>query len=396
METDWYWYAIEPLDVLLFRESKPFSPGEGSWAKGIFPPLPSTVFQALRSTLPKYGDRPEDKNRNLEFLGPFLMDAKNQIWLPTPKDLIAVGIKAEGDEEIEDDLDNQTSDWHHTLRLRPVKSLKNDDEENKWKHLCFDTEKLPPMVTPKLESNQYICRPEPWIRLDILIKYLQGKEVINSEVKPNGNKESYFHDDPWSVQILPHTHMKSGERQVKDEEGYFTEVAIRMCPGWRLVAGIARIKEEDKDKLNAAVRLGGEGHHAMVTKLDENAIASLETLINNFAQSSESKTFAYLLTPGLAEIEPTVYGVYPSAWHDSLAGCVSDRPLLWGGVSSIKRKHSDKAEFALLPQRAFVPPGTVYKFKDKPPNVNCLLPRYGNGWLETFQKLNYGKLLWGK
>ena len=47
-----YWYAIEPLDVLLFREAKPFSPGEGSWAKGLFPPLPSTVFQALRSILP--------------------------------------------------------------------------------------------------------------------------------------------------------------------------------------------------------------------------------------------------------------------------------------------------------------------------------------------------------
>lgn len=382
-----HWYAIEPLDVLLFRESKPFSPGEGSWAKGIFPPLPSTVFQALRSALDKY----QEKKRDLEFLGPFLMDGNNQIWLPTPKDLIAVGIKAEGDEEIEDDLDNQTSDWHHTLRLRPAKSLKNDDEENKWKHLCFDAEKLPPMVTPKLESNQYICRPEPWIRLDILIKYLQGKEVINSEVKPNGNKESYFHDDPWSVQILPHTHMKSGERQVKDEEGYFTEVAIRMCPGWRLVAGISTPID------NAAVRLGGEGHHAMVTELEGNAIASLKSLIAEFKNpSSSSNPFAYLLTPGLAEIEPTVYGVYPSAWQNCLAGCVSDRPLLWGGVSSIKRKYQTKSEFALLPQRAFVPPGTIYRFNNLPPDVNYLLPQYGNGWLTTFQKLNYGKLLWGK
>lgn len=34
---DLYWYVIEPLNVLLFRESKPFSPGAGSWAKGLFP-----------------------------------------------------------------------------------------------------------------------------------------------------------------------------------------------------------------------------------------------------------------------------------------------------------------------------------------------------------------------
>jgi CRISPR-associated protein Cmr3 len=78
---DLHWYAIDPLDVLLFRESKPFSPGEGSWAKGIFPPLPSTVFQALRSALDYYGDRKENKNRNLEFLGAFLMDSENNIAL---------------------------------------------------------------------------------------------------------------------------------------------------------------------------------------------------------------------------------------------------------------------------------------------------------------------------
>ncbi|NJO86033.1 MAG: hypothetical protein HC818_05105 [Synechococcaceae cyanobacterium RM1_1_27] len=47
-----HWYALDPIDVLLFRESKPFSPGEGSWAKGLFPPMPTTIFQALRSALP--------------------------------------------------------------------------------------------------------------------------------------------------------------------------------------------------------------------------------------------------------------------------------------------------------------------------------------------------------
>lgn len=36
------WYVIEPLDILLFREAKPFSPGEGAWAKSIFPPVPTT------------------------------------------------------------------------------------------------------------------------------------------------------------------------------------------------------------------------------------------------------------------------------------------------------------------------------------------------------------------
>ena len=42
---------IEPLDVLLFRESKPFSGGEDHLARSIFPPPPSTVYAAIRSHL---------------------------------------------------------------------------------------------------------------------------------------------------------------------------------------------------------------------------------------------------------------------------------------------------------------------------------------------------------
>ena len=383
-----HWYAIEPLDVLLFRESKPFSPGEGSWAKGSFPPLPSTVFQALRSALPVSGDRLKDKNRDLEFLGPFLMDGNNNVWLPTPKDLIAVGKKTEEDEETEDDFDNETANWHRALRLQPAKHLQQDG----WQHLCFDTDKLTPMVAPtqELGKNEYICRPEAWMRLDILIKYLQGEEISSSYLNSKGESEDCFQADPWSVQILPHIQMKFGTRQVKDTEGYFTEVAIRMYPGWRLIAGISSQID------TTAVRLGGEEHHAIVTELEPEAILPIKKLTTDFARPTSETNSAYLLTPGLAEIEPTVYGVYPSAWKNSLAGCVSDRPLLWGGVSTIKRKYRERAEFALLPQRAFVPPGTVYKFDNLPTNINYLLPQHGDNWLTTFQKLNYGKLLWSK
>lgn len=88
----WYWYKIEPLDILLFRESKPFSPGDGSWAKGQFPPAPITVFQALRSALEARTNK-EDKKRDLSFLGPFLLDGNDNLYLTTPKDLIAVGKK---------------------------------------------------------------------------------------------------------------------------------------------------------------------------------------------------------------------------------------------------------------------------------------------------------------
>jgi hypothetical protein len=64
------WYRITPLDVLLFRDSRPFSPADGSWARGLFPPMPMTVFHGLRSLLRQRTTKGERTNRDLDFLGP--------------------------------------------------------------------------------------------------------------------------------------------------------------------------------------------------------------------------------------------------------------------------------------------------------------------------------------
>jgi CRISPR-associated protein Cmr3 len=42
---------IEPLDVLLFRDAKPFTGGEDHLARSVFPPPPSTIYAAIRSHL---------------------------------------------------------------------------------------------------------------------------------------------------------------------------------------------------------------------------------------------------------------------------------------------------------------------------------------------------------
>ncbi len=41
---------IEPLDTLFFRDGKPFSMGDDTWADGVFPPAPSVIYGALRTT----------------------------------------------------------------------------------------------------------------------------------------------------------------------------------------------------------------------------------------------------------------------------------------------------------------------------------------------------------
>jgi CRISPR-associated protein Cmr3 len=45
------WLFLEPLDVVLFRDSKPFTAGESFWARSAFPPSPLPFMGALRAKL---------------------------------------------------------------------------------------------------------------------------------------------------------------------------------------------------------------------------------------------------------------------------------------------------------------------------------------------------------
>lgn len=158
-----HWYTVTPLDVLLFREAKPFNPGDGSWAKGLFPPMPITVFQALRSLLPDYGDGEKDlSHRDLEFLGPFLLDQQNTLWLPTPKDLVC--IYPEGH-----NLKLSGNGWIEVKRLVPV-----DTNHAAWAGLAFPTG-LAPMVLDEPIAGE-VGEPGPWMRAEALLEvYLMDK-----------------------------------------------------------------------------------------------------------------------------------------------------------------------------------------------------------------------------
>ncbi|MEB3355948.1 MAG: type III-B CRISPR module-associated Cmr3 family protein [Synechococcales bacterium] len=373
------WYTLDPLDVLMFRDAKPFSPGEGAWAKGVFPPLPITVFQALRSALPP---SPRQQTRELVFEGPFLQYDDGQttsLWLPTPKDLLSVHRRSPpsaspAPDDFEDEAEDTAANWEGTVTLQPAPTT------SAWQ-IYTSTNGLAPMVppTPQELGHAAIGRPKPWMRATALAKYLSGKP-IEAAVD--------FQDNPWTEQVLPHIQVKPGTREVKSEDGYFTEVATQLYPGWKLVVALSASIEK------TIVRLGGEGHRALVSPIDEpedwRALAP-------FTTPTAGSTFAYLLTPGLAQAEPDTptYAVYPGVWKEHLVGCASDRPLLWGGISTVYRRDAlGQAEFCLTPQRAFVPAGTVYVFQELPGQLS-LLPDGDAPWLQTFKQLNYGKLLWG-
>jgi len=401
------WYSIVPLDVLLFRDSRPFSPGEGSWAKGLFPPMPITVFQALRSQLSQRVTHAERQNRDLTFFGPLLRDPYNQLWLPTPKDLICLYPSGTGSKT----AGNQ---WEAVRRLEPAA------RDEAWQYLAFE-DAYPAPPVPMVVSRQVhdeakaqtIGSPLPWMRASHFDAYLRGE----IDWQPGDFERSpLFSPDPWDLQVMPHIQMETDKRQVLDAEGYFTEVAVRMKPGWHFVA---QLEGSEVPPETSVVRLGGEGHRALVEKIDP---PTEWELLQTFREPTDDRTLAYLLTPGLAQIESNtpVYASYPKAWQKQLAGCATDRALLWGGVSKIARAappadctpeqrarrsapaDPEPKDAAFVPQRAFVPPGTVYRFTALPADLTRssgapkLLPNSSAPWNTTFRKLNYGQLLWGR
>lgn len=87
---------MEALDTLFFRDGRPFTKGEDTWADGVFPPAPSVFYGALRSIyfshhiseLPK-AQQKDDPTGNLKIKGVYLK-LWDDICLPMPLDCVAV------------------------------------------------------------------------------------------------------------------------------------------------------------------------------------------------------------------------------------------------------------------------------------------------------------------
>lgn len=85
---------INAIDTLFFRDSKPFSMGEETWADGLFPPYPSVIYGALRSVyfanhieeLEKANET-NDSTENLQIKS-INFKVGNDIYFPLPLDCV--------------------------------------------------------------------------------------------------------------------------------------------------------------------------------------------------------------------------------------------------------------------------------------------------------------------
>jgi CRISPR-associated protein Cmr3 len=369
-----YWYTLTPLDVLLFRDAKPFTPGERAWAGGSFPPTGHAISGAIRSIV---GDRqPQPK-----ITGPFFCYEQSTLYFPRPlgfagKDPL-LPLEWVADHPLKNGLL-----WDKFQPMPLVKSTRatsdnsNDRDERKYR--------------------QYLPH-------EIVSKYLRDGKIDNSDWLLSKEGE----DKPWMVEVRSHNSLEVGTRQVKATESYFTEAAVRMLPNWSIAIGL------DSELTSPQVlRLGGEGHRAILDRcpdLDRQWQEIQKISQQNFQQ--QQKGIAYLVTPGIFEMRrngrsrsvprgESMCQAWPWEWklahapkspaqsieqEFNLVGVATDKPVPING-----RMRSKAGMSIPSPQMFAAPPGSMY-YLDRPQPL--FTPAIAS---RDVRRLGYSELLWLK
>lgn len=377
-----YWYKLTPLDILMLRDAKPFSPQERAWAGSIFPPNGHTIAGALRGLLG------EEK---FNIVGPFLcyQNTKNTLYLPRPlgfaKSVPLVPLTWETESYINNAL------WDKTQPCPLVKAhnKKDDDDDDLVKGNGVET-----------KFRQYL----PYC---VVKKYLKTGKIDKNDW--NIIKDSH-EDKPWDEETRSHNSIEPGTKQVKDADGYFVEKAIRLHQNWSFAIGI-----NHEITTPATIRLGGEGHRVIVESCPElgEQWQELQNISRDNFQA-DTQSIAYLVTPGVFERPHHKYNPdnseqrvnlcrpYPWEWKLKDGNFVSMSTDKAVPISCRIREKQDNTKSITksipAPQVFAAPPGTLY-YLNKPQGLfqdNESLANDKRNRVNNWRQLGYSEMLWIK
>ncbi|CEJ44575.1 type III-B CRISPR module-associated Cmr3 family protein [Umezakia ovalisporum] len=374
-----YWYKLTPLDILMLRDAKPFSPQERAWAGSTFPPNGHTLAGALRGLL--------GVKQNFKLAGVFLcyqQAGKNTLYFPRPlgffKSTPLVPLAWDTESHIKNAM------WDNNQPCPLVKPANAETD-------CEDAQHNSAKGQPR-DFREYL----PYY---VIKEYLETGKIKHENwlVTPGS-----YEDKPWKIETRSHNTLEEGTRKVQEADGYFVENAIRLRQDWSLAIGV-----DQELQTPTTIRLGGEGHRTIVESCPElgEQWQELQTLSQeNF--KSANKAIAYLVTPGVFErphININRNGnrnsqkiclcrPYPWEWkikngikNGNFVTMSTDKPV---PISCRIRDKEDQTKSIPAPQVFAAPPGSLYYlehpqdlFQD---NAHCRV----NNW----RKLGYSEMLW--
>jgi CRISPR-associated protein Cmr3 len=364
-----YWYTLTPVDVLLFRDAKPFSPGQRAWAGSTFPPNGHSIAGALSVLLNR------DKETRFNLKGPFLCFKEETLYLPRPLGFIGKTPLVPLDWEKESPFSHTLSDPHQPRPLVTPIKLADTNEESVSPKQNKDRQYLPFEVIETYLKTTCI-HPDAWV------------------VQHKGE------DRPWKIETRPHNTIEAGKRQVKNEDGYFVEKVIRMLPGWSLAIACDR-----EIKTPVTLRLGGEGHRVILQRcevLDKQWEILKALSEENF--NKKERSLAYLVTPGVFERlhdnNQAMCRAWPWEWKlahtvngnqtpGNLVSVATDRPV---PISCRIRDKDGAIKSIPAPQVFAAPPGSVYYLNQ--PQTLFQDSNTASQTVQRWRQLGYSELLW--
>jgi len=370
------WLFIESLDVLLFRDSKPFAAGEGFWARSVFPPNSLPFMGALRAKLLVDNDiRFEDYHK-------FLKDAKNDQITSALKrkiqpiaDLIG-GSEGYGNLTLAGPFLSRQSSTNELILFFPA-PLDIMLDKNRVKYLKPQSFGWGLKTSKALTSKiQYKFSPLPlwtdesgdlpeekFIKTSGIINYLKGLSGVQAEDSTNiwGNE--------FQVGIE-----KGAQRTAEIGKIYSVEFIrlqeIMNRQGLSSFGFLVQLEgfQEAIFKTDGLLALGGEGRAAKYTKVEETEIGSLSDLIRGdflIESLKDEKRFKlYLATPAIFS-----NGWYPDflkAENGDLVGEIGG--LKFKLISASVNKPTTVSGWNLVKNRPrplvkAVPAGSIYHFE---------------------------------
>ncbi len=245
---------IEPHDVLLFRDGKPFAAGEDIRARSLFPPAPFTVQGAIRArVLFSSGVSPADyaslnpspraqqlrqkigvpgeNYGSLRLQGPLLARKENGVWrlyVPLPADVLK---RENGSYQL----------------LAPLQSNELEFKSN-----------LPnSLLLPWVRTIDHLEETRGWISVDDFKNYLGG----NPPTQVLGEEDFVIREPRIGIGL------ERGSRATREGHLYIAEF-LRLRENVALWVRVEGIQQQDFGPPNGFLQLGGEARAAYYHILD--------------------------------------------------------------------------------------------------------------------------------
>lgn len=325
---------IQPLDVWLFRNGKPFNQGSDHRAESVFPPLPSVLQGAIRSHyielhggIPTYLDGQsglEDKvgykggppPAGFQLRGPFLADDKHEqvrCYAPLPAHAYLAG---------------------NTYRLLEPKTTEKME-------VITNFETSYHLLWRKLDVELSKGEGGGWLSFDNLHTLLREGELAKSKVEPQG---CFFEwESRLGIQVNDQTRATASGMLYEAE-------FVRLNDGYGLYVAVDGLALPD----SGVMGLGGESHAAIYKRVSEPTYQKSQPGNNGFT---------------LTFITPTYFenGWQPATWQKFLGDAVTcvaaavSKPLVLGGFDLARKRHK--------PSRRYVPAGSTYFFSGLLPST---------------------------